>query len=574
MSKKMEVSTGESSTKGLKEENEDFCGVLIPERSLLATKGIVALVADGMSTCRNGREASELCGRGFLNDYFSTPETWSVQKSVEKVLASLNSWLYSNGQGKDISTRGLVTTLSILILKSTTAYICHVGDSRIYRIRNSHIEQVTRDHRILVSENNYLNRAIGIDLRLDIDYRTLPLQADDIFILTTDGVHDFISDNEIQELVNQNSANPGGAAEKIVSAALNAQSSDNLTCEIIHINSLPSQEAKEVTDQLTELPFPPELSVGMSLDNMRVLSEIHLSSRSQIYLCKENLSSRKIALKTPSVNFEDDPAYIERFLLEEWVGQRIDSPAVRKIYDRDKKFLYIASEYLEGRTLTAWITNNPDPDINEVLKITDDIVKGLRAFHRLEIIHQDLKPDNIIVEHSGNIKIIDFGSVRIAGIAEIATPFKRERLLGTKHYTAPEYLFGETGSMKSDMFSLGVIIYEMLTGGRHPYGEALVKLSNHLSLNKLEYIPSYHYNPMIPVWMDGAIKKAVMPDAAGRYEVLSAFLYDLNNPNPRFAGNKTLPFIKKNPLLFWKCIALLQLIILFILFFLVSKCKI
>ena len=108
--------------------------------------------------------------------------------------------------------------------------------------------------------------------------------------------------------------------------------------------------------------------------------------------------------------------------------------------------------------------------IKGVMSLTQGIIKGLRVFHRLEMLHRDLKPENIMIAKSCEVKIIDFGSVKIAGIHEINTPVERLELLGTKNYTAPEYLLGGEGNNQSDIYSLGVIIYEMLTG-QLPYGE-------------------------------------------------------------------------------------------------------
>ena len=155
-------------------QNEDSCGVVVPKEPLLTTKGIAVVVADGMSASDDGKQASEGCVKSFLSDYFSTPETWSVKSSGQKILSALNRWLHGQGQRQYQSNQGMVTTLSALVFKSNTAYIFHVGDTRIYRLRDNDLEQLTNDHRFVASENKtYLSRALGIDLRVDIDYKTL-----------------------------------------------------------------------------------------------------------------------------------------------------------------------------------------------------------------------------------------------------------------------------------------------------------------------------------------------------------------------------------------------------------------
>lgn len=179
MHSQLNISLGQSSEKGIKDHNEDFYGAYIPEDSTLDNKGIACAIADGMGSCANAQEASEHCVKSFLNDYFSTPETWTVKTSGAKVLTAINNWLLSNGN-KD-HANGMVTTFSAIVFKSTTAHIFHIGDSRIYRFRNNNnscdLELITTDHRVWISdEKNYLSRAMGIDSHLDIDYKTLAIE--------------------------------------------------------------------------------------------------------------------------------------------------------------------------------------------------------------------------------------------------------------------------------------------------------------------------------------------------------------------------------------------------------------
>ena len=203
MLKKLEISLGSFSDKGIKADNDDFIAYKIPDnKHILKNKGIVVAIADGMSSSEAGKEASHACINGFITDYYSTPDSWSVKNAAQKILSALNSWLYSRGHSDYQSTRGMVSTLTILILKSTTAHIFHVGDSRVYRLRDNELEQLTRDHRVWVSdEKNYLNRAMGIDLHLDIDYRKVLLDKNDVFLLSTDGIHDFISEQSLKKIL-------------------------------------------------------------------------------------------------------------------------------------------------------------------------------------------------------------------------------------------------------------------------------------------------------------------------------------------------------------------------------------
>ena len=570
MGAQLEVSAGQFSDQGQKPTNEDFHSLRLPHSQQLKTKGIAAAIADGVSSSAAAQEASGASVIGFLEDYFSTPESWSVQKSAQQVLTTLNTWLYSQGQRRRDLGRGLLTTFSALILKSTTAHLFHVGDSRIYRLREGRIERLTTDHQTWVTEDKrFLSRALGADLSLEIDYRRLPLLEGDIFILTTDGVHDYLDDKAIARLVQEYGTNLDKAAAEIVRGALAYHSPDNATCQILRIEHLPTQNPEEVYQELTELPFPPPLLPGVMLDGYRIVREVHASNRTQIYLAIDTESGQKVALKTPSVNYEDDPAYIERFILEEWVGRRIDNPHVVKVFPptRRRRFLYHLTEYLEGVTLRQWLRDHPKRELEEVRRIVEQIARGLRAFHRLEMLHQDLKPENIMVDFSGHVKLVDFGSTQVGGIAEIATPIERVNLLGTRNYCAPEYFRNQPGTTASDIYSLGVIAYELLTD-RLPYGEMPRDAANPKFLQRLHYTPAADRDPAIPKWVDGALRKAAHLEPKQRYSELSEFIHDLRHPNPAFANSAPRPLLERNPVAFWRGLAILLLFINLVLFYL------
>ncbi len=548
-----------ASDKGIKEENEDFYGSSIPPEPQLTHKGITAAIADGMSGSDAGKEASRACIIGFISDYNSTPDSWSAKHAGQKILSATNSWLYSQGLARYQSTKGMVSTLSILIIKSTTAHIFHIGDSRIYRLRRGNLELMTRDHRFWVSdEKNYLNRAMGIEPRLEVDYKSFPVEKNDLFLMTTDGIHDFVDDKFIKSSLLKAHENLDTTAQEILEQGKKNQSDDNLTCQLVYVTELPQAQDDEILRRHANLPFPPILDAGMVIDGFRIEAELHASKRTQIYRAYDTINERLVILKTPSLLYDDDTHYIEHFLHEEWAGKRIQNKNVLKVLetDRKKSCIYYVVEYIDGPTLRQWMKDNPKPLIRDVRKIAEQLCKGLRAFHRLEMLHQDLKPENIMFDHDGKLKIIDFGSVKIAGIAEI-TPLdhgEQENILGTLNYTAPEYHFGQRGTVSSDLYSVGVLVYEMLNQSL-PFGQDMPEKPNKMNLSKLEYVPSFHNNPMVPIWIDGAIKKACSINPQARYNDLFEFLHDLNKPNKDFLkGKETIPLIEQNPLAFWKTV--------------------
>ncbi len=568
MSKTLTVSLGQYSIAGIKPQNEDFYGALMPADATLDSKGMCIAIADGVSASEGGKDASQIAVRQFLDDYYSTPDSWSTKHAATKVLGALNLWLYNQGQKLYAGNCGLATTFSAIVLKSRTAHLFHVGDSRIYLLREGQLECITQDHRVHFGDKtDYLARAMGIDARLDIDYHTRPLQAGDCFILTTDGVHDVLRVEEIEQILNTLLPEAQQCAEALVGHALRQGSQDNITCQVVRIDALPLADKGEFFEQLTRLPFPPDLKAGQVLDGYRILRELNATSRSQVYLAEDTLDSpgQKVVIKTPSQNYNDDPLYIEQFLLEEWVAKRLDSPHLIKVCDRTARprtFLYSVVEYIEGQTLRQWIRNNPGPGVDQVRATVDQIARGLRAMHRMEMIHQDLKPDNILIDRNNTLKIIDFGSTRIAGLAETQTVLEHNHIVGTASYSAPEYFRGEQGTHRSDIFSLGIIAYEMLTG-KLPYGDITPEQA---ARKKFTYTSARLHNPAIPDWVDAALEKATHPHPGRRYEIESEFIADLTRPNQSLLNEgRSRPLLERNPLGFWKGLSLIQLAVILVL---------
>ncbi|WP_291993072.1 bifunctional protein-serine/threonine kinase/phosphatase [Candidatus Accumulibacter sp. ACC003] len=571
MSGKLTLSVGQYSDRGRKEINQDFHGLCIPEEPQLGSKGIAIAIADGISSSDVGHIASESAVKSFLDDYYCTSEAWSVKSSAQRVLMATNSWLYSQSRQSQYRydmNRGYVSTLSALIIKSTTAHVFHVGDSRVYRLRDDTLEQLTNDHRLLVSaDKSYLSRALGVSEQLEIDYQALQIEEGDLFVLATDGIYEFAAARFIVATIGRCRADLDSAAKLIADEAYAQGSQDNLTIQIIGIETLPQPAANELYQQWAELPPPPILEARMSFDGYRIVREVHGSSRSHIYLAEDSDSGLPVIIKIPSIDLRGDPAYLERFMLEEWIARRINSAHVLKPCPpaRKRNYLYVVTEYVEGQTLAQWLVDNPAPELETVRRIVEQIARGLLAFHRMEMLHQDLRPNNVMIDASGTVKIIDFGAARVSGLAEAGSANVQPHILGTVQYTAPEYFLGEAGRPCSDLFSLGVIAYQMLSG-RLPYGAEVAKSRTRAAQRKLRYRSVLDEQREIPAWVDATLAKAVHPDPNQRYQELSEFTHDLRHPNQALLEGRPPPLIERYPLRFWQGLSLLlAMIVLFLL---------
>lgn len=561
----LQLRAAQASRAGRKAENEDALGIRLPNDAQRQSKGVALVLADGVSGAGEGRRAAEVSVQGFLSDYYATPESWTVKTSGERVLSALNRWLFGQGQQYTQAHHGFLTTFSALILRSQSAYLFHVGDSRIQRLRqDSHggggggstLEPLTLDHATRVgAEKTYLTRALGMDWQVEIDFRMTDVQAGDIFLLSTDGVHEFLPRPQLKKLLATAAANPEACCEAILDAAYAAGSDDNISCQVLVVDALAALGADDSRLQAATLPLLPDLAIGQRLDGLCVEAELHANARSQLYRVREERTGRLFVLKTPSRLCEDDPVQLARFAQEDWIGQRIDHAQVVKgiAPPQARQSLYLLQEWLEGETLAAWSKRHPRPPAQVVAAFAEQAVKGLRALHRRETLHQDIKPDNLFLCRDGTLKVIDLGAAHVAGLGD-ASPQDRP---GAAEYAAPEYALNLPRDTRADQFALAVTVYELLTGA-HPYGDDYARAQSTADFHKLAYHSACRHNPHVPPWLDAALHKALSFAPQQRYESLGEFLADLQTPNPALAPVNAQPWLERDPVGFWKTLALLM----------------
>ena len=570
MTSQLQVRYGHYSDKGRKAHNQDFHDGKLPQGNERTLKGLAFAIADGISSSDVSRQAAETAVGNFLSDYYCTPESWSVKQSANKVISAANAWLHSQtlqSPFRNDFNRGYVCTLSVLILRQRSGHLFHLGDSRIYRLRNGSMEQLTRDHRVWEhNRKSYLANAMGMRPLADIDEHSVELECGDVFLLTTDGIHDFADPAFIDQTLQLHSDNLDDAARQIAEDALERGSDDNLTLQVIQVTGLPPVRGNSPVAELQQLPLPPALDARMEFDGYRILRNLHTSSRSHVWLAEDLDSGKQVALKVPSGELQQDTDYLDRFLMEEWISRRINSPHVLQpqLPDRPRTYLYTTTEYVDGQTLTQWLEDNPKPSLEVVRGIIEQIARGLRAFHRLEMLHQDLKPGNVLIDHAGTVRIIDFGSTAVRGLMDAGMQTE-EPLPGTALYMAPEYFIGLGGSTESDQFSLAVLTYHMLTG-QYPYGTRVAHCRSQSAQRRLEYRSILNdEHTEVPAWVDSAIQRACQIDPLKRYDDLAEFVYDLRHPNQQYLKHTRPPLVQRNPVAFWQALAALELLLLLVL---------
>jgi serine/threonine protein phosphatase PrpC len=558
------------STAGAKDINQDACGSITfnsnePTPSLTQRlKGQSFALADGISSSAVSQVASDLAVKSFLSHYYRTPDTWTVIQSATTVIRTINASLYrKNQQGPYCYSpdRGYVCTFTAVIIKGNTAHIFHVGDACVGIFRQDNYDIVTSAHRTVgESGKSYLANALGFKANIDIEYHKVPLNAEDTLVMMTDGVHEHIPAHYLGKLVLKNGGKEG-LAETIVQTAIDNNSEDNLTCQSLYIRRLASAPNAY---QQASLPLAHTLAESEVLDGYIIERPLYESARSYVYQAFDTHTQQRVVIKTLSIDLAQQQEQVHLFTLEEWLARRINNPHVINSPERSTAPTkqYNVFEFVEGQTLAQWLIDNPTPTVSQVRDIIEQIAKGLNALHREGIIHQDIRPENIIISASGKCTIIDLGTAYVAGINELkpqsdsveASPF------GTALYSAPEYFLGDIGSDSADLFSLAVLTYYMLSG-RYPYGTHIAKARTLSAQQKLRYQSVLSSKREIPPWIDATLKRALQVNPNKRFQALSEFIYHLHHPMPSFLNQGRVPLMEKHPTRFWQGVsALLALI--------------
>ncbi|MDO8413962.1 MAG: bifunctional protein-serine/threonine kinase/phosphatase [Gallionellaceae bacterium] len=550
----LQITIGQSSAAGPRERNEDYCGAVTPTDEQLATKGALLAVADGVGGSAGGREASEMTVRGVLSDYYATPDTWGVTAALDKVLTALNRWVIAQASSHG-EMAGMATTLSLLVLRGKRYTLAHIGDSRIYRLRGSEMEQLTTDHVWDRPDMRHvLKRAVGLDQQLLVDYAEGELQTGDVFALMSDGVWERLGQADIHEIL-QLYHSPQMAADDLVKRALANNGQDNATALVVRIEQTGDDNLTDWMAAAKRLHVPPRLKPGEQLDNFEVLEVLHESRASLLYKVKNLANGQVCVLKTLQPLLAEDTESCNGLLNEEWLGKRVVShyfAQILPVATEWRSCLYYVMSWHAGATLQQKLDIGQHFSAADVGSIGLRLVKGLSALHRLNIVHRDIKPANLHQDDDGKLRILDLGvalSPEASGIQPAGNP-------GTPSFMAPELFAGKIANVQSDLYAAGVTLYHLLTR-RYPYGEVEPFQRPRFG----DPVPPTRYRPDIPQWLENIVLKAVAHDPKLRFETAEEMLLalEVGERKPILPPRPT-PLVGRDPLLIWQWVAIFSLL--------------
>ena len=548
----LEVDQGQASVRGARPDNEDFCGIVVPPAPEVESKGVLAALADGVSADGGGgREASQYAVRGLLADYYATPDTWAIPHALDKVLNAANRWLVAHSRARR-NARSLVTTLSAIVLRGRRYVTAHIGDSRIYRLRAGELARLTHDH---VWDHpdlrHVLSRALGLDESLVVDYSDGELEAGDVFALVSDGVWSQLEDRRMKAIVHE-APDAAACAAALCRAAAEAGGRDDATALIIKVLATPVGDLPDSIAGSRALPLPPVMKKGDRIDRFEVLDRLHASRVTRLYRVRDTLTGGTFVLKTLAPGREDEAGAL---LTEEWMARRVHTPYFPEVLPlpRDERSaLYYVMSHHEGETLQALADSGRGFFVSQAVVLGVQMLKGLGALHRLNILHRDIKPANLLLGADRTLRILDLGVALNNGGAHNGA----QGAPGTASYMAPELIAGAAASPQSDLYAVGVTLYYLLTR-KFPYGE--IEPFQHPRFGAP--LPPTRYRTDLPGWLEAVVLKAVARDPERRFETAEEFLLALERGAQRpLEPARRPPLAERDPLRLWMAIALVSLV--------------
>ncbi|MGV3742081.1 MAG: protein kinase domain-containing protein [Burkholderiaceae bacterium] len=554
----LSITAAHATLAGQRPRNEDFVGMVTPGEPDLSAKGVVAAIADGVSGNEGGREAAEYSVRGLLADYYATPDTWPVTQSLERVIKAVNTWVLHQGSVRR-ELAGMATTLSSLVLRGSFYYFSHVGDTRLYLLRGGALRRLTTDHVWDRPEMQHvLTRAIGLDSHVAVDHGMGEVRQGDVFLLASDGLWAATTEYDLNSQLSAFAAGRIAAddtAQALVNGALAAGSQDNISALVLRVDALPTLNLRDALSVSQQLPLPPKLKAGQSIDDYEIQALVHASQKTLLYRVRDSKSGRSLALKTLHPDCANDPQERSAFAHEEWLAKRVVARFFPQVVVPERQnFLYYLSTWHEGHTLQRHLDAGEHYTIPDVILYGTKLIRALGALHRRSIIHRDIKPGNIHLGEDGELRILDLG-VAQSGLEEQHS--LKAPQAGTPSFLAPEQFDQAPPSRQTDVYAAGVTLYLMLTR-RYPYGEIEPFQRPRFG----EPAPPSRYRPDTPQWLENVLLKAVARDPAERFETAEEFLLALERgASHPLAAPPPIPLAKRNPVSFWRSLALLAMLL-------------
>jgi len=556
----LQVEVGEHTHAGSRARNEDYAACYLgtaPER--LAT-GVIAALSDGMGGARGGREAAELAVRGFIEAVLGQPATLGIARIGSRAVDAINRWTHAIGS-TDSELNGMACTLSALVLCGRRAHVLHVGDSRVYRLRDEKLTLLTRDHTLGAPGTTHaLTRAVGAQDILRVDHSAETARVHDRYLLCSDGVHGAVSRQRILAALCKRAA-PRETAFQLVTEAAASADADNATAIVVDVLALPATQYADLELAFADRPLRGVPGAGESVDGYELTEILGDGPYTRVFRATDTVERRTVILKFPKPRPGLEEVLRTAILRETWIASHVHSPFVTEAIEpppERRSCVYGVLPCYAGETLEQRLLRRPPVTLAAGLDIAIKLAKAVAALHRAGIVHRDIKPENVILQPDGGLKLIDLGVARLPQLedSELANS------PGTPSYMAPELFTGAGADEGADIFALGVTIYRMYAAGDYPYGE----IPPFSQPRFTRVTPLAKYRPDLPAWLDHVLARAVAIDPKERFADAIEFAFELEHGSLRATPLRVTrtPLYERNPTRFWQLVSALLLIALLI----------
>ncbi len=502
----------------------------------------IAILCDGVGSAQEGAMAAKKVTQHIINNFKNIPRVWSIEKAIKEFIKSINSILYSQSI-HEYERAEYVTTVTVCIIKGNRLYGANVGDSRIYLLRDNKLNQLSYDHNE-EGMPNVLSNAVGISPEIEIYYFENNIEKDDKILMCSDGLYSLMSSDTLLKNI------PNGAYHivKKASSLVDENLPDDTTAVILEVLQT---DPVELLKNLN-LIIPEKLKRGDIIDGYELT--LSLIQNDRTWVCKKN--NQEYVIKFAPYEAMENQEILDLYVKEAWNAKRLKAGFFPKSFiPKHRTARYYLMTKLDGINLKQYLKKRK-LSVDEAINLTRTLISMEEYLLKFNLVHGDIKPENIIViQRDGKkiFKIIDFGS-----ITEI---FSITSKAGTPSYLAPERFIGGTINEKTEIFSIGVTIYQSLTGA-YPYGEIEPFQNPTFKVAKKPHI----LNNAIPSWLESLILRAISIDEDLRYSNYSYMKFELEYPQkvkPFF--DKKTPLLNRDPLSFYKFGFYTLLIINFIL---------
>ncbi len=536
----LELAFAEATATGPRKENQDALRSVQPSAALAATKGHLFALADGVSGCPDGGLAARATLQALAQDYYSTPETWPVAQALERLLLAQNRWLQAAGNGQP-----LLTTLTALVIRGRRFTLAHVGDCRAYRWHGGRLACLTVDHVWQqAGMQHVLTRALGLESHLVVDFREGELETGETLLLVSDGVWAALGEDSMRRILVDGVTDLDATAQALVAGALHAGGQDNASALLVRVDRLPDISLADTLANADTWPPLPALKPGQAFEGWTVVERLAESRQSLLYRVHDE-RSRPWLLKTLPAALQFDTLAGHALLMEEWFLRRVAGRAFVEVHPLPRRaHLYFVQREYPGRTLAQQLTSEGPLALADWLDVASRLLRALGQLHRRNILHRDIKPDNLHRGLDGELRLLDFGLAYCPQLSE-----DLQDSPGTPSYRAPESFEGAEPSPAQDLYAAGVTLYQLLTGG-YPYGE--VEPFQRPRFGAPASV--LRRRPDAPAWLEDWLQRAVAVDPDERFETAEEALLLLEQ-GERQPLARPLPLLQRDPLRTWQVVA-------------------